>query len=185
MLASTICEPQPVLGINVKKEMEFKDSKFIDCLNIKKTDAKVNERGFTISFSGSSCKPARWSGLLLGRNDNNARGNFGVKMLPRIATVNALRACSAQRPFTIINTHFALTHSNKNARWAYTLRSSGNVYAPRVLLSAQACRCGAAAARGGASFRRADAAQVCSHVRFFVVDGPFESSVAPLLGPAR
>ena len=43
----------------------------------------------------------------------------------------------------------------------------------------------AAAARGGASFRRADAAQVCSHVRFFVVDGPFESSVARTPGPAR
>jgi hypothetical protein len=37
---------------------------------------------------------------------------------------------------------------------------------------------GAAAARGGASFRRADAAQVCNNVGFVVVDGAFECSVA-------
>jgi hypothetical protein len=36
----------------------------------------------------------------------------------------------------------------------------------------------AAAARGGASFRSADAAQVCSNVGFVVVDGVFECSVA-------
>ena len=36
----------------------------------------------------------------------------------------------------------------------------------------------AAAARGGASFRRADAAQVCNHVVFSVLDGPFECSFA-------
>ena len=36
----------------------------------------------------------------------------------------------------------------------------------------------AAAARGGASFRSADAAQVCSDVGFVVVDGESECSVA-------
>ena len=36
----------------------------------------------------------------------------------------------------------------------------------------------AAAARGGASFRSADAAQVCNNVDFVAVDGPFECSVA-------
>ena len=36
----------------------------------------------------------------------------------------------------------------------------------------------AAAARGGASFRSADAAQVCSNVDFAVHDGAFECSVA-------
>ena len=32
--------------------------------------------------------------------------------------------------------------------------------------------------RGGASFRRADAAQVCNHAGFVAVDGAFECSVA-------
>ena len=41
---------------------------------------------------------------------------------------------------------------------------------------------GAAAARGGASFRRADAAQVCSKVGFVEDDGVFECSFA---NPAR
>ena len=36
----------------------------------------------------------------------------------------------------------------------------------------------AAAARGGASFRSADAAQVCNDVGFVAVDGPFECSFA-------
>ena len=36
----------------------------------------------------------------------------------------------------------------------------------------------AAAARGGASFRSADAAQVCSNVGFVEVDGEFECSSA-------
>ena len=35
-----------------------------------------------------------------------------------------------------------------------------------------------AAGRGGALFRRADAAQVCNNVGFVVVDGAFECSVA-------
>ena len=37
---------------------------------------------------------------------------------------------------------------------------------------------GAAAARGGASLRRANAAQVCSNVGFVAVDGPCECSFA-------
>jgi hypothetical protein len=37
---------------------------------------------------------------------------------------------------------------------------------------------GRGAARGGASFGRADAAQVCSNVGFVVDDGQIESSVA-------
>ena len=37
---------------------------------------------------------------------------------------------------------------------------------------------GAAAARGGASYRSADAAQVFSNVGFVEEDGPFECSVA-------
>jgi hypothetical protein len=84
MLASTICDPhvhpQPVLGITVKKEMEFKYCKFIDCLKLRKQ----------ISFKVHHTSQRVWSGLLLGRNENKAWGNFGVKMLPRIATVNAL-----------------------------------------------------------------------------------------------
>ena len=36
----------------------------------------------------------------------------------------------------------------------------------------------AAAARGGASFRSADAAQVCSNVGFVLVEGAFECSFA-------
>ncbi len=36
----------------------------------------------------------------------------------------------------------------------------------------------ATAARGGASFRSADAAQVCSNVGFVAVDGVFECSFA-------
>ena len=37
---------------------------------------------------------------------------------------------------------------------------------------------GAAAARGGASFRRADAAQVCSNVGIVALDGVIECSFA-------
>ena len=38
---------------------------------------------------------------------------------------------------------------------------------------------GRGAARGGASFGRADAAQVCNDVGFFADDGAFECSAAP------